>query len=314
MPIQRLAGALLALGLLFPPAAQPTAVTIDGTLDPGYGVALSTQTNATVGWPDASLGLVGGSNGYELDQAYGFVSDGTLHLFLAGNLLCQGDPVDYGIYTYNLYLFIDSGAGGQNRLRADNADLDYGSLDRMAGLTFDTGFEPDDWLACRGYTQDFYDPTSDYTLYAWQAELLTGGGGGGYLLGTSGAGGPGILSGGTNPDGIQVTIDNRNTAGVTSGCGASSGAGVTTGVEWAIPLAAIGGPTGCVRVCAVVATSAAYSFLPQVLGPLPPGSCALGAPSGVDFNNYAGEQFFTVCGENTPARTSSWGRLKTLYR
>jgi hypothetical protein len=314
MSIQYLAGVLFVLGLLLPAAAQSAAVSIDGALEPDYGVALSTQTNATVGWPDASLGLVGGSNGYELDQAYGFISDGTLHLFLAGNLLCQGNPVDYGIYTYNLYLFIDSGAGGQNRMRSDNADLDYGSLNRMAGLTFDTGFEPDHWLACRGYTENFYDPASYCTLHAWQAELLTGGGGGGYLLGTTGAGGPGTLSVGTNPEGIQVTIDNRNTAGVTSGCGASSGAGVTTGVEWAIPLAAIGDPTGCVRVCAVVATSSAYSFLPQVLGPLPAGTCDLGAPSGVDFNAHAGDQFFTVCGEGMPAHTPSWGQPKTLYR
>jgi hypothetical protein len=314
MSFRRLAGALLVLGLLLPRAAQSAAVPIDGTLDPAYGVALSTQTNATVGWPDASLGLVGGSNGYELDQAYAFISGGTLHLFLSGNLLCQGNPVDYGIFTYNLYLFIDSRAGGQNRLRADNADLDYGALNRMAGLTFDAGFEPDYWLACRGYLDNYYDPTSRYTLYAWQSELLTGGSGGGSLLGTTGAGGPGALSGGTNPDGIQVTIDNRNLAGVTSGCGASSGAGVTTGVEWAIPLAAIGNPSGCLRVCAVVASSAAYTFLPQVLGPLPPGTCTLGAPSGIDFNNYAGEQSFTVCDPGTPARSATWGRVKALYR
>jgi hypothetical protein len=314
MPIQPLAAILLVLGLLLPRSARSAAVVIDGTLDPEYGTALSTQTNGTVGWPDPGLGLVGGSNGYELDQAYGFVSGGTLHLFLAGNLLCQGNPVDYGIYTYNLYLFIDSGAGGQNRMRADNADLDYGALNRMAGLTFDAGFAPDHWLACRGYLADYYDPASPYTLHAWQAGLLTDGGGSGALLGTTGAGGPGTLSGGANPYGIQVAIDNRNTAGVAAGCGASSGAGVTTGVEWAIPLAAIGGPTGCIKVCAVVATSSATTFLPQVLGPLPAGTCALGAPSGVDFSLYAGEQFFTVCGDDVPVRTSSWGRLKSSYR
>lgn len=314
MSTKLLTSALVVLGLSLPRVSSSAAITVDGTLDAAYGTALSTQTTGTVGWPDASLGLVGGSNGYELDQAYGLISDGVLHLFLSGNLLCQGNPVDPGIYTYNLYLFIDSGAGGQNRLRADNADLDYGALNRMAGLTFDAGFEPDTWLACRGYTQDFYDPASPYTLHAWRAALLTGGGGGGALLGTTAAGGPGTLSGGTNPDGILVTIDNRNTGGVTAGCGASSGAGATTGVEWAIPLAAIGDPAGCVRVCAVVATSAAYGFLPQVLGPLPEGTCALGAPSGIDFNLYAGEQFFTVCGDEVPVRTSSWGRLKTLYR
>jgi hypothetical protein len=267
-----------------------------------------------VGWPDASLGLVGGSNGSELDQASGFVSAGTLHLFFSGNLICQGNAVDYGLITHNLYLFIDSGAGGQNRLRADNADLDYGALNRMAGLTFDAGFAPDYWLGCRGALADFYDPASPYTLTAHLAELPAGGGGAGHLLGTTGAGGPGTLMGGTNPNGIQVTIDNRNVSGVTSGCDASSGAGATTGVEWAIPLAAIGDPSGCIRVCAVVASGSAYTIFNQVLGPLPAGTCALGAPSGVDFNGYEGDQFFSVCDETQPARTSSWGRLKTAYR
>ena len=180
----------------------------------------------------------------------------------------------------------------------------------MAGLTFDAGFEPDYWLACRGYLENYYDPGKPVHAVRLAGRVAHGLGSG-YLLGTTGAGGPGTLSGG--PDGLQVTIDNRNTAGVTSGCGASSGAGVTTGVEWAIPLAAIGVPTGCVGVCALVATSAAYTFLPQVLGPLPAGTCALGAPSAVDFDDFAGDQFFTVRGEDAPARTSSWGQLKSLY-
>jgi hypothetical protein len=238
MPAQQLAGALLVLNLLLPRATQSAAVTIDGALDPDYGVALSTQTIGTQAWADANSGLVGPANGSELDEAFGFISDGTLHLFLAGNLICQGNPVDYGLFTSSLYLFIDSKAGGQNRMRADNADLDNGALNRMAGLTFDAGFEPDYWLGCRGTLANFYDPASLYTLYALQAALLTGGAGAGALLGTTGAGGPGVLSGGSNPDGILVTIDNRNTAGVAFTCDASSGTGVTTGLEWDIPLAA----------------------------------------------------------------------------
>jgi hypothetical protein len=309
------AAALLVLATLCLGASRAPAVTVDGTLDPAYGAALSTQaTGAITGGPDPSLGLVGGSNGSELDQAYGFVSDGTLHLFFAGNLICQGNPVDYGLFTNNLFLFIDAKAGGQNRMRADNADLDYGLLNRMAGLTFDQGFEADYWFGCRGTLANYYDPASLYTLYAWQAELFTDGGGAGALLGTTGAGGPGTLSGGTNPAGVMVTIDNRNTVGVTAGCGPSSGAGVTTGVEWDIPLAAIGSPTGCVMICAVVASGAASTFYNQVLGPLPAGTCSLGAPSSVDFNGYAGDQFFMVCGEGVPARTPTWGQLKSLYR
>ena len=314
MSIPHLAGMLLVLGLLLPRLAQSATVPIDGVLDPDYGAALSTQTNGTVtGWPDASLGLAGASNGSELDQAFGYISGGTLHLFLAGNLICQGNAVDYGLITHNLYLFIDSGPGGQNRLRSDNSGVDYWALNGMAGLTFDAGFEPDCWLACRGTLADPYDPASLYTLYAWKAELRSTGGGSGYLLGSTGAGGPGTMAS-SNPDGIEVTIDNRNTGGVTAGCGASSGAGVTTGVEWAIPLAAIGNPVGCVRVCALVASGGASTLFNQVLGPLPAGTCGLGTPSGIDFNGYAGEQFFTVCDKDVPARTSSWGRLKTLYR
>lgn len=48
-----------------------------------------------------------------------------------------------------------------------------------------------------------------------------------------------------------ATIANRNFAGVGFDCNAASGAGVTTGTEWAIPLPALGSPTGCIRVTAV---------------------------------------------------------------
>ena len=52
----------------------------------------------------------------------------------------------------------------------------------------------------------------------------------------------------------------------------------------------------------------------QVLGPLPPGTCNLGAASGVNFANIAGNQFFEVCPAATPVMHSSWGALKSIYR
>jgi len=51
-----------------------------------------------------------------------------------------------------------------------------------------------------------------------------------------------------------------------------------------------------------------------VLGPLPPGTCDLGPASGVNFAAIAGDQYVTICPAATPARASSWGSLKTIYR
>jgi hypothetical protein len=87
---------------------------------------------------------------------------------------------------------------------------------------------------------------------------------------------------------------------------------VTTGIEWAIPLAAIGNPSGPIRVSAFVAT-VFPGVSNQVLGPLPIGTCTPGVPSAVDFGGYAGDQLFTI-DMGTPIRRTSWGRLKLSYR
>jgi hypothetical protein len=131
-------------------------------------------------------------------------------------------------------------------------------------------------------------------------------------VGNAGFGAPGTIDGGSNPFGILCSIDLSNTTGVTAGCGASSGAGVTTGVEWAIPLAAIGNPTGAIRICALIARiDGAISN--QVLGPVPPGTCTLWPAGAVNFASIAGAQYFVV-DLTTPTARGTWGRLKTIYR
>ena len=295
--------AVLAAGTLSTAVAAP-AVPIDGTLDAAYGPALSTQAVQTPG--DNSPLDIAHATGSELDQGYAFVVDGVLHLFLAGNVRGYFNVEFYP--QDNVQIFVDSRAGGQNVLRGDNSGVGFyaNTLNLLAGLTFDAGFEPDYWFDCTVGPQD-------PPVFAYAAELLGGGGGGGLFLGRTTAGGPGMLSGGTNPDGILATIDNLNTAGVALGCDGASGAGVSTGIEWAIPLSAIGNPTGCFRVCAFIniADPVDAQLLNQVLGPVPPGTCLLGVPSGV---SLAGDQFFTVCPGSTPARPTTWGAMKTLYR
>jgi hypothetical protein len=283
------------------------AIVIDGKLDPTYTLA-STQTTQTSAHDD-SQGLIDFGNGSELDAAYGTIAGGNLYLFLAGNLkdtICGAEAcTDFDI----LELFIDSKAGGQNPL-VTPSPLAFGLP--FPGLTFDTGFAPDFWVLLA----DIGALDHNFSRNAYYAELPAGGGGASYFLGSgTNAGAPATLSGGTNPYGILATIDNSNTLGVGAGCAAASGAGVTTGMEFAIPLAAIGNPTDCVRVCAFIyAAQSGAGVMNQVLGPLPPGTCALGAPSAVNFSSFAGTHSFVICASPTPAHTSSWGTLKIRYR
>jgi hypothetical protein len=295
------ATALLAGGLLVALAATPAFAveTIDGVASPAYGPAIVTQTNGT-GFGDSNLGVIDYANGSELDAAYGYIDGGVLYLVLAGNLESNFNKLE---------VFIDALPGaGQNRLRSDNVDVDFNGLNRMGGLTFDSGFDADFYFTCTG-------GGGPYTMYSNYAKLYTGGGGtygtDGWYLGQTTAGGPGTISGGQNPDGIMLSIDNSNVAGVNGGGG--SGGGVTTGVEWAIPLSAIGNPV-CVRVCAFINGSGHDFLANQVLGPLAAGTPNLGEPSLVDFNQHAGSQYFTVCDQATPAQSTTWGKVKSLYR
>ncbi|GBC91558.1 hypothetical protein HRbin15_00012 [bacterium HR15] len=263
--------------------AQPT---IDGTRDALYGSPIVVQDTQT-GFGDSTLGQVDYANGSELDAAYAYVDMNAqvLYLFLAGNLESNFNKLE---------IFFDTGPGGQNRLRGDNSGVDFGGLNRMGddgsgnGLTFDSGFEADYWIGVTG-------GGSPYALYANWAQLLTGGGGPGDYLGSTGAASNGILTGG-NDHGIRVTINNSNTGGVEGGSGLASGNGalVTTGVELAIPFAAIGiTGTGIIKVSAFI-NGVGHDYLSnQVLGGIGGGG-NLGEPRNVNFGNIPGNQFFYV--------------------
>ena len=235
---------LFVLALSAAPA--DAAIAVDGALDAGYGAALVTQTTQT---GQTSFGIVGdndlgelmNANGTELDEGYGVISDGALHLFFSGNLAMQPNPVDPGTLEEFLLLFVDVGPGGLQAL--SGLPIWYVSwLGAADGLTFDDGFGADYGFDIVGNTLAL--PPN---LHAERVDLTGSAPFVPVYLGASLPGGPGTLSGGTNPHGVQMTLDNRNTGGVTFGCGAASGAGVTTGMEWAIPLAAIGDPPGASR-------------------------------------------------------------------
>jgi hypothetical protein len=291
--VQQFVVAVALSSIVSLPIAAATPV-VDGQLDAAYGPALVTQTTQTT--TKNTLGTPGGANGLELDQGYGLISNHVLYLMLTGNMYLQPNLGDPGTFSSPIHLFFDTRAGGQDTLRRDNDTLSTGFFPLLlsaSGLKFDHDFAPDFWLGCDGAGgPDFGGP---YRLLCFFAELPTNAGANVTYLGWAKVPGPDTLesSGGSNPYGIAVSLDNSNTAGVTQGCGASSGAGVTTGFECAIPLAAIGDPTGPIKVCAFYG-SPSFSYSNQVLGPLPPGTCALGGLSAVDFSAIPGDQYFLV--------------------
>jgi len=294
---------LLVSSLCLAAFAGTAAAVNDGFLEPAYGPAKVVQNTQTQ-FGDANIGHQYWANGSELDNAYAYISGGVLYLFFGGNLESN----------YNkLEIFIDAVGGGQNRLRGDNPNVDFNGLNRMGddgsgnGLTFDAGFSADYYITVTG--GDVGGGT--YGMFANYAELLSGGGGAGYYLGTNPGGTPGPMTGGTNPNNIEITLDNRNPGGVDGGCGLGNGAGVGSGIELAIPLAALGG-ANCVSISAFI-NGGGHDFLAnQVLGGVQ--QCNLGEPRNVNFANIAGNQYFNVCDSSTPTRTATWGQLKTSYR
>jgi hypothetical protein len=297
--------AVIALVALSP--ARPLAQVVDGQLDAVYGAPLVVQTTQTT-TADNTQGLPDYSTGSELDAAYATISGGSLHLFLAGNQLFYWNLEGVTI-SLPIDVFIDCRPGGQNTLLANNPAFDQQfDLAQLAGLTFEPGFGADYWFGTGAGIGSWP------RFWALTADLPAGGAGSIARLGEAIAGSGAPLAGGANPFGVAAALDLRNVAGVTSGCGAASGAGVTTGIEWSIPLAALGNPTGCMAITVFAANGNHSGLFNQVLGPLPPGTCSLGAPSGVNFAAIPGLQLFTVCDGPVPARHTTWGSLKTLYR
>ncbi len=271
-------------------ANNAPAITMDGTADADYGSPLAIQAIGT-GFGNSTTGQVNAANGSELDAAYGIISNSVLYLLFAGNFENNFN---------HLEIFIQTGPGGQNVLTNINPGVDFGHLNNMAGLTFDSGFAPNYYLSAN------VGP-SPYPLYVNYAALWPiGGGSNGFYLGqgsvtnTSGA-----LTGGTNPFGVLATFNNSNTGGVDgNGCFTNSlgttqsvaAATVTTGVEIAIPLSAIGGPTGTVTVCAFINSGGGNFLSNQILPPIATNDCVgnLGAPTNSNFSLLPGTQYFAV--------------------
>lgn len=257
---------------------------IDGTRDAGYTTA-AVQDNQT-GFGASNLGEQFNANGSALANSAYRIENGNLYLFVGGNLESNFNKLE---------IFFDTGVAGQNRLRGDNADVDFNGLNRMGdngtgnGLTFDAGFQASLYFTTSG-------GGNPYAMFASYAQLLPGGGGpGGYLGTTNGAGAP--LSGGTNVLNTAFAINNSFVDSVggnsvlTPGQLAAYNA-CDTGFEMMIPLASLGNPSE-LRI-AIMVNGSGHDFLSnQIMAGLG-GSANLGEPRNVNFNQYAGAQYITI--------------------
>lgn len=161
--------------------AQPT---IDGRLsgdEAAYGAPISIQ-NTRTRYGNSTLGdPINGGGGSEIDQIFAKVSDGRLHVLVAGNLQSNFNKME---------VFVDSVAGGVNRIIGPELPVGVdgfccgglnatsGALQRMNGLTFDAGFDADYYLTFTNGNETvnpgLADPLTFWALSAHYADLTQG--------------------------------------------------------------------------------------------------------------------------------------------
>lgn len=312
--------------LLGPVFGLSAAISVDGTRDGDYGAAIAVQTVQTQFGDATPPGSLGGS---ELDAAYARVVGGRLFLMLTGNHEPNFNKLD---------IFIDSKAGGENTLSGIPAYdfLSSGSWisTNMSGLMFDAGFEADYHLFSRWgggsapYEVDFVDRQGGGSAMVPGSHANSPNAAGLIAAGTipAGALGPNASASALTQD-LHFAINNNNAAGVTGGTGAAdmtAAAAVTTGMEFSIALADIGNPAPgqSIRIAAMINNGDHNYLSNQILGGLEPrGNLGgdgnggfTGNLAGVNFNELAGLQYFTVV---VPEPSWLWltaAPLLALYR
>ncbi|MDX2016956.1 MAG: EF-hand domain-containing protein [Planctomycetota bacterium] len=319
-----------------------------GSSQPGLGGVLSGGTNPdnilidlnnsnTAGVANICLPPNGDPNisgGSEINGAYGRIADGKLYLLVTGNLQTNFNklPLFFDVGD------TDDGAGGfdagQNVMRNDNVDIDFGGLNRMAGLTFEEDFSADYWLNyTNGGAPNHFSNAAVLRANGPRRDLNTGaifdygafaGGAKSFPTPLSYDGtrldqqtapvpsvaalftqfaprtaGNSLLANYPAPAVgtaglIQAIINNSNLFGVT-GDSAEGAQDVETGLEVAISLSELGYPgSGPIKIAGAI-TSGGYDFWSnQVLGGLSGSSGNLGEVSAINFQTIAGRQYITV--------------------
>ena len=293
--MKRVLGSMIVATMAAPAAAQ---IVVDGMLDGDYGPALAVQTVQTQ-FGDSTGGF---SDGGELDAGYAAIAGDRLYVMLTGNIQDNFNKVS---------VFIDSQPGGENVL--DGAlQYDFNNVaSNFGGLTFDAGFEADHHLFGRwgggAFVVDFVNRAAS-TPGSVRGDTGVASAGAGTAVQSGAVLGNGIGTTSILTSAVAFGFNNNNSAGVTGGTAASdplAAAAVTTGLEFSVALADLGSPGAGDRI----QIHAAYGngdnnfHSNQILGGVPApqdnlggdgGGAFTGNLSGIDFNDFAGDQFFSI--------------------
>jgi hypothetical protein len=285
--------ALVAL-LSRPVAAQ---ITIDGTLDAAYGSAVAVQTIET--------GF--GDNFSEWNAVYANVSNNRLNILVTGNLESNFNKLN---------IFFDTNAGGEGTFsNLPQYDFNSGSTwisQNQGGMTFDSGFTPNLHLFARTGGSNFDVDIVD-RLGGASAAINGNTGSAAYAGGlASGAINSGTLASGSSvgnflSNSLFYAMNNSNVAGIggVPGAAANQAAAlaVTTGFEFSIDLSDLQLDSNILRF-AIIQGNGDHNYMSnQTLAGLPVGTGNLGGDgaggftgtlSGINFNNFAGNQFITI--------------------
>jgi hypothetical protein len=285
---------LLAMAALFR-SAEALAITVDGTRDVEYGSAVAVQGMQT-GFGDViTLDILGGS---ELDAAYAKFSDGRLYLMFTGNHEPNFNKLD---------VFIDSAAGGENRL-SSTPEYDFNNggnwiSKNLGGMRFDNGFTADYHLFSRWggnstpepYEVDFVNrqggtsamvPGASEKLADPVVNLVSSG----FIA--AGDVGPNASASSLTQN-LEYAINDSNTSGVSGGNGVAdqdAALAVTTGMEFSIALADIGSPTpgSQIKIVAVINNGDHNYLSNQILGSLQPNPTEQGNLGGDGTGGFTG--------------------------
>ncbi|HTV49327.1 MAG TPA: hypothetical protein VMG59_12885 [Phycisphaerae bacterium] len=249
------------------------AITVDGTYSSDFGGALASQTINT-GFGNSSYSAANtnpagkDANGSELDAAYGVIENGNLYLLFTGNFENNGN---------HLNIFIADGRTGQSTLSVDNSQV----LGAMNGSQFSPNF---------GHGATYVLDVNEYqgTVYTNDYDLIANTNS--YLGAFS------VYSHKPNTVGsLAEALNNSNVSQMgTSGAAANQSYvnAVQTGFEVAIPLSALGNPTGSIEVLADINSTQDNYLSNQFLAGLPVGSSNI-AVAKFNFSSTPG-MFFTI--------------------
>ena len=261
----------------------------------GAGMTLLGVQDTATGFGDATGGGQDSAGGGEINSLWGSLGGGTLDISLAGN--AEGN-------FNKMLIFIDIGTGGENVLSGDNVIGGFNEINNLAGMTFDAGFAPTHAIQ--------FDVGMGFGSVRF-ADLVNNTGGDVWTFG-----GPGDLPLANSAGGFGVTFgwDNSNVLGVTD-MDASGALTATTGFEASIDLLTAFGVSSLseVKISAMYGNAGLDFMSNQVLGETGIGGAGnLGGGAGIDFNQFAGNQFATLIPAPASAALLGLGGLLAIRR